>query len=117
MFRFGPIYRLVFHAMRALEPALTALCKELGLSFAENWNAALNNIEKEIRSRSRATHGEQWRDDEQFYAESATHFRMLKNAWRNHTVHLKNTYDEDQARVILTSVSDFINHLSTKLSE
>jgi hypothetical protein len=107
----------VFHLMRCLEPPLNSLGKALSIDVASNWNKALNEIEKEIRGRSVATHGASWKDDEPFYAEAATHFRMLKNAWRNHTMHLRHTYSEERAREIFDSVRAFMRHLSGRLSE
>jgi len=108
----------VFHAMRALEAGLFALGAALMVPVADNWNKALDMIEKEIRSRNAQTHGATWKiNDEPFYTEAATHFRMVKNAWRNHTMHLKEHYDEERAHVILSSVSNFMKHLATKLHE
>jgi hypothetical protein len=108
----------VFHAMRAMEPGLYALAKDLGFSIQENWNKALDMIEKEIRSRSKRTHGEIWViTDEPFYTGAAVHFRIVKNAWRNHTAHLRNRYDKEQAQDILNSVVAFMRHLATRLHE
>ncbi len=108
----------VIHAMRALEPALNSLACSLGVPAKENWNVLLDQIEKEIRSRSAKTHGESWKiKDESFYAGAAAHFRMVKNAWRNHAMHGKEHYDEERARDIMNSVSALMRHLATRLSE
>lgn len=107
----------VFHAVRALESGLNALAAELGVDIQSNWNNALNLIEKEIRSRSKSTHGQSWVVDEQFYSEAATHFRFFKNAWRNHTMHIKERYDEKRARTIIIGVADFMAHLSSRIRE
>ena len=116
-FALGRYTAAVFHGMRSLEAGLGALCKELGIDTQENWNKALNLIEAEIRSRSKATHGDDWKLDEQFFAEAATHFRFLKNAWRNHTMHLKEHYSEERALTVLSSVAGFMQHLSGRLAE
>jgi len=107
----------VFHAMRALEPGLKALGADLDLSVETNWNKALDQIEKEIRSRSTKTHGPAWKDDEPFYAEAATHFRFIKNAWRNHTAHLKERYDEERAESVLRHVGEFLRDIANRLHE
>ena len=107
----------VFHLMRAMEAGLNLLGKDLGVSVGQNWNTALDEIEKEIRSRNRGTHGPQWKIDEPFYSEAATHFRFVKNAWRNYVAHLHESYDEERAKGILNSVSDFMRHLATRLHE
>jgi hypothetical protein len=107
----------VFHCMRIMEVGLEALSRELNVAIATNWNNALNLVEKEIRSRSTATHGSGWKNDEAFYSEAATHFRVVKNAWRNHTMHKRERFDEERARGILQSTAEFMRHLATRLSE
>lgn len=107
----------VFHCMRIMEVGLEALSTVLDLNVATNWNNALNLIEKEIRGRSIATHGPGWKDDEAFYSEAAAHFRAVKNAWRNHAMHKRETFDEERARGILQSTADLMRHLADRLSE
>jgi hypothetical protein len=107
----------VFHTMRALEPGLKALGAYLGLAVETNWNKALDQIEKEIRARSVRTHGVTWKNDEPFCTQAATHFRFVKNAWRNHTMHLEERYDEERAKKVLTSVTNFMSDIAGKLHE
>ena len=109
----------VGHLMRALEVVLASLANALGLSLTtDNWNTILNDIEKEIRSRTKATHGPAWKDrDEPFFAGAATHFRLVKNAWRNHAAHGRVKYTEQEAEDIYGSVRAFMRHLSERLSE
>lgn len=107
----------VFHCMRIMEVGLEALGAELGLAVATNWNTALTQIEKEVRSRSIATHGPNWKSDETFFSEAVTHFRVVKNAWRNHTMHRRETFDEERARSVLQSTADFMRTLAGRLSE
>ena len=109
----------VGHLMRALEVALSSLAKALGLSLStENWNSILNDIEKEIRSRTKATHGPTWKDtDEPFFAEAAAHLRFIKNGWRNHAMHARAKYTDEEAEAIYESVRSFMRHLSGRLSE
>lgn len=108
---------VVFHCMRVMEVGLEATAAELGLDIASNWNNALNQIEKEIRNRSIASNGPSWKNDEVFFSEAVTHFRVVKNAWRNHTMHKREVFDEERARSILQSTADFMRHLATRLSE
>ena len=109
----------VSHLMRALEVALASLANALGLSLtAENWNTILNDIEKEVRSRTKATHGQAWKDrDEPFFAEAAAHLRFIKNGWRNHTMHRRSKYTDEEAEAIYESIRSFMRHLSERLSE
>ena len=90
----------VVHLMRALEVALASLANVLGRSMTtQTWNTTLNVLETEIRSRDKKTLGEKWREeDEQFFAEAATHFRLIKNAWRNHAAHAKAKYTDEEAK-------------------
>jgi hypothetical protein len=108
----------VAHLMRALEPALRCLAGELGVTFGhQNWHNILDQIEKEIRNKGAGPHPPGWKNDEQFFSESAAHFRLLKDAWRNHTMHLRDRYDEERAEVVFMHVRLFMRHLSARLSE
>jgi hypothetical protein len=116
-FALGRDTACVFHLMRVLEAGLNTLSKDLCVPIGRNWNTALDMIEKEIRSRSTKTHGQQWKLDEPFYSEAATHFRFIKNAWRNYVAHLHEHYNEERARGILDHVGGFMRHLATRLNE
>ena len=109
----------VLHLMRALEPGLASLAAALGVDHADAyWQNIIDRIEKEIRSRNKGTHGKKWKDeDEPFFSEAATHFRMIKNAWRNHAMHAKDKYTDEEAEKIYESVRSFMHHLSARLSE
>ena len=109
----------VVHLMRLLEASLASLADALSIQMTtENWNTILNDIENEIRSRNKTTHGEAWKNkDEPFFAEAATHFRFIKNAWRNHAAHGRVKYTDEEAQEIYDSVRSFMRHLSERLSE
>lgn len=109
----------VMHLMRVLEVGLSALANKLGIKLkSDNWNAILNLMEKEIRSRTSETHGADWKQkDEPFFAEAATHFRFLKNGWRNHAMHARVKYTEEEADDIYRTVRALMRHLSERLSE
>lgn len=104
----------VMHLMRVLEVGLGSLAKSFDLDPNENWNTLLNQIEAKLKEVGKKTHGA---DEEQFAAEAATHFRSIKNAWRNHAMHARETYDEERAVAIYDSVRSFMRHLSTRLQE
>jgi hypothetical protein len=88
----------------------------LSVDVEENWHKMLNKIEKEIKRRNE-TPTQEWRQTKQRYTEAATHFRMVKDAWRNHTMHIRAFYNEDDALDILNSVRAFMRHLATWLQE
>lgn len=101
--------------MRALEPAIIALQAAVGVDVPKTqWDQILNQIEARIRTITRHSHGAA---DEQWFSEAATHFRAIKNAWRNYAMHGRDTYDEARARVVFDSVKAFMQHLATRLSE
>jgi hypothetical protein len=108
----------VMHLMRALEFPIKALVKSLNFSpSSPNWELVLNETEREIRKISPATHGPNWKQDEQFYSEAALHFRFIKNAWRNHAIHGHDTYDRHEAYEVLTHVRSFMDGLAVRLKE
>lgn len=103
----------VMHLMRALEIPLQVLAHSCGVGANANWNTMLNQIEAQTRQRREA------RDPvaEQWMAEAATQFRFIKNAWRNHAMHARATYDDVPAREIYNSVSGFLRQLAVHLQE
>lgn len=108
----------VLHLMRALEFPLGAMVKALKFTpSSPNWEQVINECEREIRKISPLTNGPDWKQDEQFYSEAALHFRFVKNAWRNHAVHGRDTYDGRETREIMTHVRSFMDQLSHKLTE
>lgn len=104
----------VMHVMRAMEVGLLALADHYGVAPGENWNQTLNQIEARSREVGRKTHGP---DAEAWAAEAAAHLRFVKNAWRNHAMHPKSTYDEARAQAIFNNCRAFMGHLATKLAD
>ncbi|WP_374942558.1 hypothetical protein [Sphingomonas sp.] len=105
----------VMHMMRALEVGLDVLEQAVGVDVIKgSWNGKLDQIDAAIKRRTKAEYGAA---DEQWYAEASTHFRVLKNAWRNHAQHGKDHYDQERATAIFDSVRSFMRHLATRLAE
>lgn len=108
----------VTHLMRALEVTLGILGAKLGVITAHtNWHNFINQIENKISAMNNSSHGPGWKDEQAFYAAGAVHFRMLKDGWRNHAIHVREKYTEEQAEDIYRSTQSFIRHLSQRLSE
>ena len=111
----------VFHLMRVLELGLTALGAMFGVSLAhKNWEPAISEIEKKIRDirndpnwSTKPTH----KEDLEFYAQAASHFRVLKDAWRNYTAHARGRYDEPECMEMLINVRGFMQKISERLHE
>ena len=109
----------VLHLMRVLEPGLVSLAAALGVSMPrKSWEMIINKLEKEIVDRSSNPPDEKWKEeDEPFFSGAASHFRIIKNAWRNHAMHGRDKYTEQEAEDIYRSVRAFMQHLSERLSE
>lgn len=110
----------VAHLMRALEPGLNSLAAALNVPFERaNWQNILDQIDATVRAIGvgRGPHPAGWREDQRFYSEAASHLRLIKDAWRNHTMHLGDRYDEERAEAIFNNVKSAMKHLATRLSE
>jgi hypothetical protein len=111
----------VFHLMRVLEVGLSVLGNVFGVSLAHtNWAPAIEQIESKIREIHKDP---AWKalpdckEQQEFYAQAASHFGILKDAWRNYTAHARGKYTEDEAKLILLNVKAFMQKLSQRLSE
>ena len=45
------------------------------------------------------------------YSEAAEQFTFVKDAWRNHVAHSRETYDLEQALSIMRHTGEFMNDL------
>jgi len=109
----------VFHAMRAAEVGLIALGKDLKVPAAtdKNWGALLIEIESAIKRVSEATHGTDWRDSRQWYAEVSAQLHNFKDAWRNDVMHVHRNYNQSTAREILAATRAFMCQIARRLRE
>jgi hypothetical protein len=115
-YMFGKAIATVFHSMRAMEIALQALARELDVSFErEQWETLINNIEAKIRKVNGPDAGPDWRKKQENYSEAALHFRYLKNAWRNHVMHVRHDYEIKEAKVICQQSHDFLSDLTRRM--
>jgi hypothetical protein len=109
----------VYHLMRVLEIGLRSLADRFGVpSDHANWNTMIEKVEKAIRDMaSDPNRASDWRDQQQFFSQAATHFMFLKDAWRNYTAHAHGQYTDEQADLILVNVRPFMQKLATRLHE
>jgi hypothetical protein len=111
----------VFHLMRVLEIGLTALGKEFGVSLEHtNWAPAIEQIESKIRDMHKDPAWKALPDckgRQEFYAQAASHFGILKDAWRNYTMHARGKYTEDESERIFENVKGFMQQLAERLHE
>ncbi len=111
----------VFHLMRVLEIGLSALGSVFGVSMANtNWEPAIREIESKIRDMHKEA---AWKalpdckEQQEFYSQAASHFGILKDAWRNYTMHARGKYTEEEAELIFQNVKGFMNKLAERLHE
>jgi hypothetical protein len=107
----------VFHLMRTLEIGLACLGSVFGVSLAHtNWEPAIRDIESKIREMHKDP---KWKaesdckEKQESYAQAASHFGILKDAWRNYTMHIRGKYTEEEAEQIFMSTKAFIQKLAS----
>ena len=104
----------VFHLMRVLEVGMAVLARSIGADpDNKSWETILNAIQGRLKENSVAK-PEGWKDTEQFYSELSAHFRNLKNAWRNYTMHVHEKYDKERTEEISVNVRAMIKQLAAK---
>ncbi|MGH2454925.1 MAG: hypothetical protein ACRDHD_01515 [Candidatus Limnocylindria bacterium] len=111
----------VFHLMRVLEIGLSALGNKFGVSLAHtNWGPAIEAIEAKVRKLHidpAWTSLLDYKEQQEFYSQAASHFGVLKDAWRNYTMHARGFYTEEQAEAVFDSVRGFMQKLAERLHE
>jgi len=105
--------------MRILEIGLAVLGKRFSISADHtNWETVINQIEKAIGVMDKdPNRPADWKDEREFYSQCASHFRVVKNAWRNYTAHARGKYDEQEALDMLGNVRGFMQKIATRLHE
>jgi hypothetical protein len=84
---------------------LRALANKVGVTYQQaNWQVIINEIEKKLKSLPSGS-------DLNFYREANTQFGFLKIAYRNHSEHVHEHYDIDQAISVLNHVRGFMRAL------
>jgi hypothetical protein len=117
-YAFGEPTACVFHSMRALEPGLAALAKPFNVSAShDNWQNIINEVEAAIRGLGALPKSQQKIEDEKFFGGAVAHLYFIKNAWRNHVAHTRDSYSDDEARKVLDRSKDFVESLCPRLRE
>ena len=109
----------VFHLMRVLEIGLTVFADRFGVpSSHTNWQNIIEGIEKAVRNlASESPRPVDWKEQQEFYSQAASHFMTLKDAWRNYTMHKRGKFTEDEVETILPNVRALMQKLATRLHE
>ena len=111
----------VFHLMRVMEVGIKAVARCLGIpdptkGSEKNWGKILKKIKDEIDNRNAAKSWKKAKDQE-FFLASHAHLDVVREAWRNPTMHVENKYTEEEAEDIFAAVKSFMRKLATRLSE
>jgi hypothetical protein len=113
----------VYHSMGVLQVGLFGLAGDVGITLKfpielAEWGDILRKIEEKIVPYANLPRGESLRERyDNLYSGCASHFRYLKDGWRNHVAHNREVYDKGKAHTALTHVRDFMESLSTRLRE
>ena len=101
----------VFHSMRILEHGLGALAGKFGVLFTrESWHKVIQGIEDAIAAlREKPGLDDHDRENIMRCSSAAAELRYFKDAWRNHVMHARSSYDSYQASSIYVHVRDFMN--------
>jgi hypothetical protein len=108
----------VTHLMRALEVGLAVIAKPFGVdSDRKNWGNVIDEVQSKIKTMNATSHGQDWKSQQEFFSGAGYHFQMLKDGWRNHAMHVRAKYTEEEAEDIYRSTRGFMRLLSQRLSE
>jgi len=101
----------VFHLMRAMEAVVGVLGAKLNVTIVDKnnmdleWGKILSNLSAPIEAMPKGKEKEDW-------SEAFTLLVHVKQAWRNPTMHPKQTYTEEQAKEIFAATRSFMNSLT-----
>jgi hypothetical protein len=124
----------LFHLMRAVEYALRALCAHLGVTRIRKskkpgkkkyvaiawaqWEKMLDAAEVRANAKiEKLSPSKKKQDLQQFYVPIFQDIRGFKDAFRNHVMHSRDSFNVESAQAICEHVKRFMNLLATKVSE
>jgi hypothetical protein len=104
----------VFHCMRVLEHGLEPMATRFQADFGKaSWHVILTSIENGLTAlRGKPHKTPQEEDDITHYSEAAIQFRHFKDAWRNHAMHGRDSYDEAKAQTVFIAVRSFLQKMA-----
>lgn len=95
----------IFHLMRAMEAGVGALCTRVGISNPDReWGKLLSDLHKAIEKMPAGKERNQW-------SEAHANLYHVKQAWRNETMHPKQTYTIEQANEVFRATRTFMSQL------
>lgn len=115
-FALGQYTAVVFHLMRVMEHCVQRFGRKLNVSIDvknETWYQIMDHVNpaiKALRGGKNSTPRQNKRKEQ--YALAASRLDHVRIVWRNPVMHPKDTYDEQQALEVLTSVGAFLESIS-----
>ncbi len=113
----------VFHLMRAMERALIAIRKCLGLPeptrFSDrNWGVILRDIRLEVERRNKPG-PTAWKnpEDQHLFADLVGSIAAVKLAWRDTTMHVESKYLASEAQEIFAAVRTLMQKVASRMDE
>jgi hypothetical protein len=111
-FALGQPTACVFHLMRAMESAVERLAVRLDVKIAprDTWGLMLGKMDEKIKLLPDKKSSDKHRKAK--WSEARANFYHVKEAWRNESMHPKQTYTMDQAREVIEAVRVFMTGLA-----
>lgn len=103
-----------YHLCLPLELVVRALSVEVNIKYSENWKSFLDAVDSHIKSN---LINAQKPNNLQFISAISLHLRLLKDAYRNETMHGADKYTEEEARNIYQIMKQFMILSSKTLKE
>lgn len=101
----------VFHLMCVLDVGLDSLAFAVGVPYSrKNWEQIFQEIEKKVPTVPAP-------QDREYYGRAVLEFKFFRDCWRNHTMHGRGRYTEQEALGVFGHVKAFMVHLAARLQE
>jgi hypothetical protein len=112
----------VFHSMRVAEIGLRALANERRIKLAKNkplewgaWQEIIKALDDEIKLIGAWKPGHRKDGALDFYSGARADLNAFKDEYRNLVMHVRKSYDENQAARALARVHEFMGRLAAKI--
>ena len=117
-FALGQNTACAFHLMRVCEAGVRALALALGYQWEANpnWGKFFKQYDVQLGTNP-TKHVEPWISHADFLEAAGGNLRAAKDAWRNDTMHLEKSYDEREARHLLTVIPSFMRQIASRIDE
>jgi hypothetical protein len=103
----------VMHLMRVMEVGLKSLGRMLTIPYAPSWESYLKQISDKIGAKRRIK-GIKWKRDEPYFRDISGDLLVIKQAWRNPTMHIDRKYAPEEAIEIFRAVKALMQRLASR---